>query len=200
MFPQAPHVSQFVESSTLSITVLLGVLGVGEGVGVGVGVGDGRGVGVGVGVGDGLGVGVGVGLGAGVGAGAVAGVGEGVGDGLAASVGAVELLATMLPPQPVRAMVNVIDAKIKPSKATSERLQRKSPPRKLAWKKRRGENSSGRMMLLDYAGDLRLSPFSPEIKLLKLEVSGLLGEGSQTKVTCCCTTRWREFYVGRPEP
>lgn len=146
MFPQAPQVSQFVESSTLSITVLLGVLGVGEGVGVGVGVGDGRGVGVGVGVGDGLGVGVGdglgvgegVGFGAGVGAGAVAGVGEGVGDGLAASVGAVELLATMLPPQPVRAMVNVIDAKIKPSKATSERLQRKSPPRKLAWKKRRG--------------------------------------------------------------
>jgi hypothetical protein len=39
------------------------------------------------------------------------------------------------------------------------------------------ENSSGRMMLLDYAGDLRLSSFSPEVTVLKLKVSGLLEAG-----------------------
>ena len=148
--PQAPQVSQFVESSTLSITVVLGVPGVGEGAGAGVGDG------VGLGVGDGEGDGTGAGEGVGVGAAAGGGVGEdaGAGDGLAPSDGAVELLATMLPPQPVMLMVIVMNAKTKPAKATEDLLQRKRPPRSLeeaAW-----ENSSRRMALLDYARDLRL--------------------------------------------
>jgi hypothetical protein len=102
VLPHAPQVSQLVESSTLSITVLLGVLGVGEGVGVGVG--------------DGLGLAE------------VVGVGEGVGDGFAASDGLVALLATMLPPQPVTMLI-VIKAKAKLSNAATEWLQRKGVPR-----------------------------------------------------------------------
>ena len=109
-----------------------------------------------LGVGDGEGVGVGVGVGNGPGLADVVGVGEGVGDGFAARDGLVELFATMLPPQPVM-MVNVMNARTKPSKTATDWLQRKSvPQRNLAWKKRRGENFSGRMALLDYAGDLRL--------------------------------------------
>ena len=108
VLPHAPQVSQLVESSTLSITVLFGVLGVGDGEGAGVGAG----VGVGVGVGDGPGLAE------------LVGVGEGVGDGFAARDGLVELFATMLPPQPVM-MVNVMNARTKPSKATDEWLQRK---------------------------------------------------------------------------
>jgi hypothetical protein len=41
LLPQAPHVSQLVESCTLSITVLAGVEGVGVGDAAGVGVGEG---------------------------------------------------------------------------------------------------------------------------------------------------------------
>jgi hypothetical protein len=87
VLPQAPHVSQFGVSSTLSSTVTPVVLGVGDGVGAGVGVGEG----LGVGVGEALGVGVGEGL--------VAGAGTGVGVGELAAIGA--LLATVLPPQPM---------------------------------------------------------------------------------------------------
>lgn len=140
VFPQAPQVSQFVESSTLSITVLLGVPGVGEGAGAGVGEGAGAGVGdgEGLGVGDGEGDGAGAGEGVGVGAAAGGGVGEdaGAGDGLAPSDGAVELLATMLPPQPVMLMVKVMNAKTKPTEATKDLLQRKRSPR--SWPRRSG--------------------------------------------------------------
>lgn len=111
MLPQAPHVNQFVVSSTLSITVAPGVPGVGEGVGAGVGVGDGVGLGAGVGEGDGVGLGVG--------AGDAAGAGDGVGEATCV------LLATMLPPQPV--IVNVTNANRKTSNAT-EWLQRKKEP------------------------------------------------------------------------
>jgi hypothetical protein len=49
LLPQAPQLSQLVESCTLSITVLAGVVGVGVGDAAGVGVGEATGVGVGAG-------------------------------------------------------------------------------------------------------------------------------------------------------